>query len=511
MFKKLLIANRGEIAIRIIRACRELSIRTVAVYSETDANARHVREADEALLIGPPAPRDSYLRVDKLLEAARATGAEAIHPGYGFLSENADFADAVRAAGLIFIGPTGDSIRAMGSKTGARALMEQAGVPVVPGFQLPSPSRRVAEGEGELVSFQQAAARLGYPVLVKAAGGGGGRGMRVVRAPEALAEALASAQAEAQSAFGDGAVFLEKYLEHAKHIEFQVFGDAHGNVLHLFERECSVQRRHQKLIEEAPSPLLNQHPALRAQMAQAAVAAARAVNYQNAGTIEFIVDPATLNFYFLEMNTRLQVEHPVTEALTGLDLVHLQLRMAAGEPLPFTQEQITARGHALECRVIAEDPAQNFLPSVGKVLLAREPFGPGVRIDSGYGAGDEVSPHYDSLIAKVITHAPTRAEALARMQTALAGYALLGLTTNLEFLQAVLSGEDFVSGAMTTRLIQEKFANWKPNQTDSALALAAVALAESLSAPQTPSASLTVSHADTSPWARLDGFRIGGA
>jgi acetyl/propionyl-CoA carboxylase alpha subunit len=335
--------------------------------------------------------------------------------------------------------------------------------------------------------------------------------MRVVHTPAELAEALLSAQAEAQSAFGDGTVFLEKYLEHAKHIEFQVFGDAHGNVLHLFERECSVQRRHQKLIEEAPSPLLAAHPALRQHMAQAAVAAARAVNYQNAGTIEFIVDPATLNFYFLEMNTRLQVEHPVTEALTGLDLVHLQLRVAAGEPLPFTQEQITARGHALECRLIAEDPAQNFLPSVGTVLLAHEPLGPGVRVDSGYGTGDEISPHYDSLIAKVITQAPTRAEAIARMQTALTQYALLGITTNIEFLQAVLAGEDFATGVMTTRLIQEKFSDWKPAPMESATALAAVALAESLGATQTPPTSVTAHRAATSPWARADSFRIGGS
>jgi acetyl/propionyl-CoA carboxylase alpha subunit len=332
-----------------------------------------------------------------------------------------------------------------------------------------------------------------------------------VRDPAALPEALESARREAASAFGDDCVFLEKYLEHAKHIEFQVFGDAHGNVVHLFERECSIQRRHQKLIEESPSPLLNAHPDLRERMAQATVAAARAVNYQNAGTIEFIVDPVTRSFYFLEVNTRLQVEHPVTEALTGLDLVHLQLRVAAGERLPFTQAEVSARGHALECRVIAEDPAQNFLPLSGPVLLAREPHGPGVRVDSGYRSGDEVSPHYDSLLAKVIAHAPTRAEAIARLDAALKQYTWLGLTTNVEFLRAVLGHPEFVSGAMTTRFIEQHFPAWQPaSAAVPDFALAAVALADFLSVSAVASGSATREHTDAGPWARADGFRIGG-
>jgi acetyl-CoA carboxylase biotin carboxylase subunit len=497
--KKLLIANRGEIAVRIVRACRELNIRAVAVYSEADANAMHVREADEAVLIGPPAPRGSYLRGEKLIEAAQAAGAQAIHPGYGFLAENADFAEAVRAAGLIFVGPTPEAMRAMGNKTGARALMQSADVPIVPGYH----------GAAD-AGFSEMAGTIGYPVLVKAAAGGGGRGMRVVHGAAELEAAVESAEREAASAFGDGSIFLEKYVANARHIEFQVFGDAHGNVVHLFERECSIQRRHQKIIEESPSPLLAAHPELRARMAEAAVAAARAVHYQNAGTIEFIVDPDTLQFYFLEMNTRLQVEHPVTEAVTGLDLVHLQLRVAAGEQLPFKQAQVTARGHAIECRVTAEDPANGFLPSSGPVLAAREPHGPGVRVDAGYQSGDEISPHYDSLVAKVIACAPTRADALARMDNALARYIVLGLTTNISFLRAVLAHPEFRNGAATTRFIETRFANWQPRVEVNDETLIAAALAEALG-PQTtrngPAQSETVEA--NNPWNTADGFRIG--
>jgi acetyl-CoA carboxylase biotin carboxylase subunit len=519
VFRKILIANRGEIAVRVIRGCRELGVRTLAVYSEADANARHVRAADEAVLIGPPAPRESYLRGERIIAAAREAGAEAVHPGYGFLSENADFAQAVREAGLTFIGPSPDSIRAMGSKTGARALMQSAGVPVVPGYQPPLSQRERAAipsshrdegivGEGELKSFEHAATHIGYPVLVKAAGGGGGRGMRVVRDPAELPEALSGAGREAHNAFGDGTVFLEKFLDRARHIEFQILGDSQGNVVHLFERECSIQRRHQKLIEESPAPLLHQHPALRERMAAAAVAAARAVGYHNAGTVEFIVNPDTLDFYFLEMNTRLQVEHPVTEAVTGLDLVHLQLRVAAGERLPFTQAEVTARGHALECRVIAEDPAQGFLPVSGPVLLAREPHGPGLRVDSGFETGDEVSPHYDSLLAKVIAHAPTRTEALARMDAALADYRLLGVTTNLEYLRDVLCHPEFRAGSATTSFIQNHLPAWQPAPAPE-IALIAAALHDRLSATQQPARALSSPPADGSPWARADGFRIG--
>ena len=502
MFTKLLIANRAEIAVRLIRACREMGIRAVAVYSEADANAMHVREADEAALIGPPAPKDSYLNAGRIIEAARAAGAQAIHPGYGFLSENADFAEAVRAAGLIFVGPTPDSIRKMGSKTKARALMRLAGVPVVPGYH----------GAAD-AGFAEMAGTIGYPVLIKAAGGGGGRGMRIVRRPAELDAAVESAEREAASAFGDGSIFLEKYVERARHVEFQIFGDSHGNVVHLFERECSIQRRHQKIVEESPSPLLAQHPDLRERMGQAAVAAARAVGYQNAGTVEFIVDPDTGDFYFLEMNTRLQVEHPVTEAVTGLDLVQLQLRVAAGEPLPFTQAQITARGHALECRVYAEDPApaDNFYPSAGKLLAVVEPRGPGLRVDSGYETGDEVTPHYDAMLAKVIAHAPTRAEAIAKMDAALSRYILLGVTTNLPFLRAVLAHPEFQNGAATTQFIGQYLGEWKPPAAGPAVFIAA-ALSDFLSASSAavqPAGLPADASGPDSPWGKRDSFRLG--
>jgi 3-methylcrotonyl-CoA carboxylase alpha subunit len=506
---KLLIANRGEIAVRIIRACREMNIRTVAVYSEADVHAQHVREADEAVLIGPPPPAESYLRIDRLIEAAHKTGAQAIHPGYGFLSEKAEFAEAVTQAGLIFVGPSAESIRRMGSKTEARALMQAAGVPIVPGYQLPSPSGRRAGGEGEIWAFQQAAEAIGYPVLVKAAGGGGGRGMRVVAGAVDLAGALTSAQSEAASAFGDARVFLEKYIARARHIEFQIFGDAHGNVIHLFERECSVQRRHQKVIEESPSPLLEQHPELRERMGTAAVAAARAVNYQNAGTVEFIVDPDTLQFYFLEMNTRLQVEHPVTEAITGLDLVKLQLRVAMGEPLTAYFSPLTSRGHAIEARVYAEDPANNFYPSVGPILKMVKPEAPDVRVDSGFESGDGVSPFYDAILAKVIAHAATRAEAIAKLDAALARYTVLGLTTNIPFLRALLAHAEFQNGTATTGFIAAHFAEWKPPQAaPPAEAFIAAALHDFMAA-QNQHPSAVMSETDTSPWARADGFRMG--
>jgi acetyl-CoA carboxylase biotin carboxylase subunit len=504
--RSLLIANRGEIAVRIIRACRELGVRAVAVYSEADAGALHTRLADAAVLIGPPPPAESYLRIDRLIEAARAAGADAVHPGYGFLSENASFAEAVMAAGLIFVGPLPGAIRRMGSKTTARVLMQRAGVPVVPGYH-------GAAGAG----FAEAAGSLGYPVLVKAAGGGGGRGMRVVRAPRDLPAALAAAASESLSAFGDGTVFLEKYVERGHHIEFQVFGDAHGNLVHLFERECSIQRRHQKLVEESPSPLLAAHPDLRARMGQAAVAAARAVDYQNAGTVEFIVDPATLEFYFLEMNTRLQVEHPVTEMLTGLDLVQLQLRVAAGEPLPFGQREVAARGHALECRVYAEDPANDFYPSIGQLLHVAAPAGPGVRVDAGFETGDAVSQHYDALLAKVIALGSGRAEAVARMDAALARFAILGVTTNLAFLRAVLAHPEFQAGSATIQFIATHLAGWQPPPGPPPVAaLIAAAVAEHTglfggAPPAGGDGAVPAGAGDHhTPWQQADGFRIGG-
>lgn len=508
LFNKILIANRGEIAVRIIRACQEMGLRTVAVYSEADANAMHVRLADEAVAIGPPAPRESYLNFDRLLDAASSTAAKAIHPGYGFLSENADFADAVRAAGLTFIGPSGEAMRKMGSKTKARMIMKAAGVPVVPGFQ-PHSHALTLEAEG-MGAWEQAAQSTGYPVLIKASAGGGGKGMRVVRDVADLAEAIESARREAQNAFGDPSLFLEKYIARAHHIEFQVLGDSHGNVIHLFERECSVQRRHQKIIEESPSPLLDTD--LRERMAEAALAAAQAVDYENAGTIEFIVDPQTHEFYFLEMNTRLQVEHPVTEWVTGVDLVQMQIRIAAGELLPFAQADISQRGHALECRVYAEDASNGFLPAIGSLLRASEPAGPGVRVDSGVSSGDEVTLHYDPMIAKVIVHAADRAQAIRRMQRALSQYTILGLTTNIAFLRDVLSHPTFQRGAATTSFVEQELANWKPQVDDEIhdLALIAAALNEMNNTRQsTDDEGQDGSHTHD-PWQTTDNFRIGG-
>ena len=491
---KLLIANRGEVAVRIIRACQELGIRTVAIYSEADARALHVRLADEAVPIGSPPPRESYLRGDKIIAAAQSVGAQAIHPGFGFLSENADFADAVRAAGLIFIGPSGVAIRSMGSKTRARAIMQLAGVPIVPGY------------EGGLeADFGEAAGSIGYPVLVKAASGGGGKGMRIVREPVELAGAIESAQREAEKAFGDPTIFLEKYVENARHIEFQIFGDIHSNVVHLFERECSTQRRHQKIIEETPSPLLDNE--LRQLMGEAAVTAAQTVAYYSAGTIEFIVDPQTREFYFLEMNTRLQVEHSVTEMITGIDLVKLQISVALGEPLPFSQSQLSTRGHAIECRVYAEDAANDFLPAIGPVLLAKFPSVPGVRVDTGIEAGDEVSIHYDPMIAKLTVHGQDRAEAIRKMQTALVHTTILGVTTNVRFLRDVLAHPVFQRGEVTTSFVERDLAGWQPQFAGTQdLALIAAAILEM----QQPTTSGQLPTTSVDPWLVTDGFRIGG-
>jgi len=442
MFKKILIANRGEIAIRIMRACKELGIKTVAVYSDADKNSLHVQQTDEAIHIGTAAPKESYLNVDKLMQAARASQADAIHPGYGFLSENASFAAAVASAQLTFIGPSADSIRAMGDKAESKIAMKKAGVPTVPGY----------EGLETEADFEQAAQTIGYPVLVKASAGGGGKGMRIVWEPDDLPEEIESARREAVHAFGDDRLLVEKYLPNAHHIEFQVFGDQHGHLVHLFERECSVQRRHQKIIEETPSPLLT--PALREEMGKAAVAAAKAVNYYNAGTVEFIFDPTLSSFFFLEMNTRLQVEHPITELTTGLDLVQWQIRVAAGEHFPYQQEQLTQRGHAIECRVYAEDPSNGFLPSTGKLLQYIEPRGPGIRVDSGFTAGNEVTHFYDPLLAKLIVHGENREIAIQKMQSALKEFIVHGVVTNIDFMQSVLAHEDFANGKVTTRWVE---------------------------------------------------------
>jgi len=497
MFKRILIANRGEIAVRIARACHEMGIEAVTVFSEADTDSLHVRLADRSVFIGPAAPAESYLDGARLIEAALAAGCEAIHPGYGFLSEAPDFAEAVQAAGLVFIGPLAEAIRAMGVKTEARTLMQSAGVPVVPGYQ--------AAG-ADASAYLAAASAIGYPVMVKAAGGGGGKGIRVVTQPEDLPEALEASRREALHAFGDDSVYLEKYLSNARHIEIQVLADSQGNTVHLFERECSVQRRHQKIIEETPSPFLT--PEIRAQMGAAAVAAARAVNYTNAGTVEFIVDQDR-NFYFLEMNTRLQVEHPITELVTGVDIVKQQIRVAAGEALPFQQQELTQRGHAIECRVYAEDPANGFLPATGPVLRTVEPAGPGVRVDAGVVSGDQVTIHYDPLIAKVVVLAENRIEAIRRMEWALAQYVILGVTTNLPFLRDVLKHPLFRAGEVTTHFVDDTMEAWQaspPPLPDEALIAAAVS--ELLTVESTRETGQPLGDR-FNPWGRSDSFRLG--
>jgi len=498
MFKKILIVNRGEIAIRVIRACKELGIRTVAVYSEADADALHVRHAEESVLIGPPSPRESYLNVEALIRAARETGVDAVHPGYGFLSENAAFAKAVREAGLTFIGPPTEAIRLMGDKAESKILMKAVGVPTVPG----------AEGLDSLVEFQEAATEIGYPALVKAAAGGGGVGMRVVQRENELPEAVESARREALNAFGDETLLIEKYLPEARHIEFQVFGDQHGHVTHLFERECSIQRRHQKIIEETPSPLLDDE--LRNRMGAAAVAAAKAVNYTNAGTVEFIVDPGTRDFYFLEMNTRLQVEHPITEMVLGIDLVQWQIRAAAGEAFPYVPDDFCQRGHAIEARLYAEDPANGFLPSTGLIYKFVEPRGPGIRVDSGVADGSEVSHFYDPMLAKIIVQGEDRAAAIQRMQAALRRTVVHGVTTNLGFLQSVLAHPDFRQGRMTTQWVESTFGDWRPDPTVPFEALVAASLADFIqpAASAGPTSPSDVSSDPFSPWKVGDGFRL---
>ena len=448
MFNKVLVANRGEIAVRIIRACRELGMQTVAVYSEADRQSLHVRYADEAYLLGPAPSRQSYLRGDKLIEIARHSGAEAIHPGYGFLAERADFAQACLDEGLAFIGPKPSSIAAMGDKGVARATVSSAGVPVVPGTE--------AQGDLSDESLLAAAGKIGFPLLIKATAGGGGKGMREVRSMEEMPDLIQSARREAEAAFGDGNVYLEKLVAGARHIEIQILADEHDNVIYLGERECSLQRRHQKLLEEAPSPFVSDDQDLRQRMGQVAVRAARSVGYVNAGTIEFLVDK-NRNFYFLEMNTRLQVEHPVTELVTGVDIVKEQIRIARGRQLRYTQENIRLNGWAIECRINAEDPYNNFLPSTGRISHILLPTGPGVRVDTGVYPGFEVSPYYDSLISKLVTWGETRAEAILRMRRALEEYKIVGVRTNIPFHQNLMDSTRFLAGVFDTRFVEERF------------------------------------------------------
>lgn len=492
MLDKVLIANRGEIACRVIKTCRILGIGTVAVYSDADTGARHVRLADEAVNIGKAPASESYLLESAILAAARHTGASAIHPGYGFLSENAGFAQACQQAGLIFIGPTPETIASMGSKAASKSLMEAAGVPTIPGYH---------DADQSESTLAAAATKIGFPLLVKASAGGGGKGMRIVRNAGQLSDAISSARREARSAFGDDRLLLEKYLEGPRHIEFQVFGDDHGNIVHLYERECSIQRRYQKIIEESPSPYLDQ--SLRDAMGKAAVAAASTVNYRNAGTVEFIVD-SQRQFYFLEMNTRLQVEHPVTELTTGLDLVEWQLLVAAGQPLPLRQEQIRSSGHAIEARIYAEDPDKDFLPSTGRInRFAHPPEANGVRLDTGFEDDDMISIYYDPMIAKLICYGTDRNAALARLRLALANTAVFGPTTNLSLLRRIAADEVFVAGEADTAYIDENLSKLLLATEPDTLTYAVAAVAE-LQARERQS------HFARSPWDIADGWQANG-
>ena len=498
MFTKILIANRGEIACRVAATARRLGVKTVAVYSDADASAKHVAACDESVHIGGSAPKESYLRWEKIIEAAKATGAQAIHPGYGFLSENEAFAQACATAGLVFVGPPASAIQAMGLKAESKQLMEKAGVPLVPGYH---------GVDQDAALLQREADRIGYPVLIKASAGGGGKGMRAVETSADFAAALASCQREARNSFGDDAVLIEKYVQRPRHIEIQVFGDTHGNCVYLFERDCSVQRRHQKVLEEAPAPGMTD--ALRQQMGEAAVAAARAVNYVGAGTVEFIVEQrdSKMNFFFMEMNTRLQVEHPVTEAITGLDLVEWQLRVASGEPLPLRQDELRIHGHAIEARICAENPDNNFLPATGTLHVYRKPAstsfarGP-VRFDDGVREGDAISPYYDSMVAKLIVHGDTRAQALARLDAALAQTRIVGLATNVQFLRHVVASRSFSQADLDTALIPREAAVLFHQEKVGLLLAVASAVAQSLLAERT---------AETDdPFSRRDGWRSHG-
>ena len=492
--KRLLIANRGEIACRIIRACRDRGVTSIAVFSEPDRDALHVRMADEAIALGAASAADTYLNIARLVEAARESRADAVHPGYGFLSERAPFAAALERAGVIFVGPSASVIDAMGSKTEARALAQRAGVPVVPGA--------VADGQDD-AALARAVQSVGFPALIKASVGGGGKGMRVVREAGEVADAAGAARREALAAFGDGTLYVERLIERPRHVEIQVIADTLGHAVHLFERDCSVQRRHQKVVEESPSPAIT--PAVRARMGAAAVALVRAAGYVNAGTLEFLVegDGDEARFYFLEMNTRLQVEHPVTEVVAGVDLVQAQLDVADGRPLPWTQDALTQRGHALECRIYAEAPEQGFLPQAGRILHWEQPSGPGVRVDAGFSEGSDVTVHYDPLLAKLIVSGATRDEAIRRALRALDEFIILGVRTNITFLSNVLRSETFTSGRVHTRWVDDEIASLTP-PPPADLAEAIAAAARAMADGATPARQRG---AASDPWRDLNGWR----
>ena len=466
MFKKILIANRGEIALRIINTCKDMEIETVSVYSDVDEKAIHVLSSDEAVYIGAPEPFESYLNIDKIIQAAKGSHSEAIHPGYGFLAENADFAERCEQEGIVFIGPSAKAIRDLGDKITSRKIMVESQVPVTPGLTNTEADPDVMAKEAE---------KVGYPVLIKATAGGGGKGIRIVNAPDEMAEACASASREALSAFGNGEIYLEKFFTNARHIEFQILADSFGNTVHVLERECSIQRRHQKIIEETPSNVLT--PQLREEMGAAAVAAAKAAGYVNAGTVEFLLDSEN-KFYFLEINTRLQVEHPVTEMITGIDLVRQQLEIAAGNKLSLTQKDIESRGHAIECRIYAEDPANGFFPSPGKIEFLKEPKGPGIRNDCGVYTGFEVPVEYDPIISKLVVHAENRPQAIDKMKKALKDYIILGVRTPIDFLIDIMGSTPFSKGDIYTNFIETHFSDWSENFDESDIAAIAYVLDE---------------------------------
>jgi acetyl-CoA carboxylase biotin carboxylase subunit len=501
MFKKILVANRGEIALRIFRTCREMKISTVAVYSIIDAQAPFVHAADQAVCLEADNPADSYLNIDKIIRAALSNGADAIHPGYGFLSENSDFAQACLDAGLGFIGPEPKTLASLGDKIEARRIAESANVPIIPGTLEPT------EDVQELI---QAAEKIGFPVMVKAAAGGGGKGMRRVEQPADLDRALERATSEAQAAFGNGALYLEKCIEAARHVEVQILSDQHQNYIHLLERECSIQRRHQKIIEEAPALRIDKD--LRHQLGQAAIAVARKAGYQNAGTVEFLLCPDD-SFYFMEVNARLQVEHPVTELICGIDLVEMQIKIAAGQPLALSQDQVAARGHAIECRIYAEDPENNFMPSPGEIVYLRKPGGPGIRFDSGIESGSLVPQHYDPILAKLIAWGDTRDKAVTRMVCALQDTVILGVETTVEFLLSVVESEMFAQGRINTDFIAKNMADWQPSDENKKVAMLAWLMTQLDSrnmSPKSQTRGLKNSYSSSDdPWHRIGHWRMG--
>jgi len=500
MFKKILIANRGEIAVRIVKACQEMSVSTVAVYSEADRNSLHVQMADEAVCIGPAPSIESYLNMETIIQTAHNTGAEAIHPGYGFLAENAEFARLCEKENVVFIGPNSRALKLVGDKVRSRQTIEKAGVTIIPGM------KGIAKDVSE---YQSEAKKIGYPVMIKASAGGGGKGMRIAYSEKELKSGLEAGKREAKSAFGDESVYLEKYIEEPRHVEFQVLADNHGNIVHLFERECSIQRRHQKIVEETPSQALD--PEIRAHMGETAKKVIQVSKYNNAGTVEFLLDK-NKNYYFLEVNARLQVEHPVTELTTGVDLVHQQILIASGEKLPFKQEDISQRGHSIECRIYAEDPVNNFLPSSGKVLFLKEPKGPGIRHDCGIYSGSEVPIYYDPILAKLIVWAEDRKQACQRMIKALDDYVILGIKTTIDFLKEVIAHPQFHAGKTTTSFINAYFDGWKGKEKaeeNQKLALLASAF-DSFSQTYTGKGGAAVEKEIFSPWKSLGKWRIGG-